>query len=489
MPWIIQLNFSWLDLANKSFLELIWYFIANGGWILLAMVCAWGSWKYWVFWRQGLFASKQSYVFLAIDIPKNNIQSPKAVENMFATIAGSHTPTDWWEKYMKGEFQIGFSFEIISIDGHIQYVIRTPVPFRQLVEASIYSQYPEAEITEVEDYTLAMDIKFPHDEYNLWGSDLDLYAPDYLPIRTYPEFEHQLSQEIKDPLAAVLEVMATFGPGEQLWFQIFAAPADVGWEAKGIKRINQLLGKKEESNKNLLDKITDVPLNVLTMASDQILGVSEPEKKKEERMMYFLPPIEKAEVDMIQKKVSKVGYNCKARMIYVAKKEVFKKGLGVSGTFGSLKQFSILGGNGFKPGANKTRALFFKNLRLPIMQNRILEVYKKRNPDTGKGLYTLNIEELASLYHFPYMEVKAATLKKVDSKKVSAPIGLPIDEGLAPKKIPAELLVEEPLIVEKIPIVDYDDDYFESRFAKDKTGKADRERKEKIMESMRQEKK
>ncbi|MFH0814706.1 MAG: hypothetical protein V1902_01250 [Candidatus Falkowbacteria bacterium] len=488
MPWTINLNFSWLDLANKPFLELIWYFIANGGWILLLMVCLWGSWRYWIFWRQGLFAAKQSYVFLAIDIPKNNEQSPKAVENMFATIAGSHTPPDWWEKYMKGEFQVGFSFELISIDGHIQYVIRTPVPFRQLVEASIYSQYPEAEITEVEDYTLAMDIKFPHDEYNLWGSDLDLYAPDYLPIRTYPEFEHQLSQEIKDPLAAVLEVLASFGPGEQLWLQIFAAPADVGWEAKGLKRINQLLGKEEESKKNLLDKITDVPLDILTMAGDQLMGAAAPEKPKEKRPVYFLPPIEKAEVDMIQQKISKVGYNCKLRMIYVGKKEVFKKGLGVSGTFGSLKQFAILGGNGFKPGENKTKALFFKSIRLPQMQNRIMEVYRQRNPDTGKGFYTLNIEELASLYHFPYMTVKAATLKKIDSKKVSAPFGLPIEEGIASrsKETSLELPIDEVPIAEKMLIVDYDDDYFENRFAKDKTGKTDKERKAKIIESMKE---
>jgi hypothetical protein len=386
---------------------------------------------------------------------------------------------------MKGEYQLGFSFEIVSLEGHIQYVIRTPVPFRQLVEASIYAQYPEAEITEVEDYTNAVDVNFPNDEWNLWGSDLDFYAPDYLPIRTYPEFEHQLSQEIKDPLASLLEVMATFGPGEQLWFQILAAPADVGWEKKGMKRINQLLGKKEVSKKNIFDHITDAPLNALTMISDQLTGAAPAVPKKEEKPMYFLPPIEDAEVKMIQRKISKVGWNCKLRMVYVGKREVFKKGLGVSGTFGALKQFAILGGNGFKPGENKTKALFFKNWVLPPLQNRVLEVYKKRNPDTGKGTYTMNVEELASLYHFPDLEVKAATLKKIDSKKVSAPIGLPVEEGVAPKVPTVELPVEE-AVPERVPVIDYDDDYFENRFAKDKTRERDKQRKEQVTESMKQ---
>jgi len=490
-PFEINIDFSWIELASHSIFYLMWYFFIHGGWILFLLVGVYGFFLIYMYRIQGKFAGKQTYVYLAIDIPKQNMQSPKAVENMFATLAGAHTPIEFHEKYFKGEFQLAFSFEIVSIEGHVQYVIRTPIHWRELVEASVYSQYPDAEITEVEDYTQAVNIKFPSDEYNLWGCDIDLYAPDYLPIRTYVEFEHSLSQEIKDPMAAILEVMNSIGSGEQLWFQIIAGPADLGWEQKGIKRIDQLMGKKGAMKKNILDHVSDVPLKTLSAVSEHVLGSPPAEQPKDDsKQMFFLPPLEDAEVKMIQHKVSKIGYDAKCRLIYLGKKEVFRKGLGVSGGYGAWKQFNIIGGNGFKPGKNKTKAILFKKLRLPILQNRILEVFKDRNPMTSKGPYALNIEELASLYHFPYLEVKAPLLKKVDSKKASAPVGLPVETEPAPTVPEPEDVetIHELSSTEKIPIIDYDDDYFESRFAKDKTRETDRKRKEDIMKKLKQQK-
>jgi len=498
LPFEITIDFSWVELAEKSFFELMWFFFIHGGWILFLISFIYGGLKLWLYWRQGLFAAKQNYIFLAVDIPRQNLQSPKAVENMFATLAGAHTPIEWHEKWFKGEFQLWFSFEIVSIEGHIQYVIRTPIHYRELVESAVYAQYPDAEIVEVEDYTQAMDIKFPSDEYNLWGADLDLYAPDYLPIRTYPEFEHPMSREIKDPLAAVLEVMSALGPGEHLWFQILAAPADLGWEKKGKKRIDEILGRKAPAKKHFLEKIVESPVKALTMISDQVLPKMEVGKKEEkkEAALPFLPPTEEAEIKAIQRKISKIGYNCKLRFIYLGKREVFRKGLGVSGGFGAWKQFSVIGGNGFKPGKNKTKVVLLKKWRLPRRQNRILEVFKKRFPDTGKGPYILNIEELASLYHFPYVEVKVPLVKKIESKKAAAPIGLPVEETTAPvtKEVVEKEVAEEkekvkeqqPEKIERMPVIDYDDDFFETRFAKDKTFKSDQERKKQIIKKIKQ---
>ena len=67
-----------------------------------------------------------------------------------------------------------FSFELVSIDGYIQYLIRTPKRYRDLIESAIYAQYPDAEISEAVDYTENIPHQYPDDEYGAWGTELNL---------------------------------------------------------------------------------------------------------------------------------------------------------------------------------------------------------------------------------------------------------------------------------------------------------------------------
>jgi len=49
----------------------------------------------------------------------------------------------------------------------------------------------------------------------------------------------------------------------------------------------------------------------------------------------------------------------------------------------------------------------------------------QQRPFWGKGII-LNVEELASLWHFPNIGVEAPMLPVVDAKKSGPPSGLPI---------------------------------------------------------------
>ena len=472
-------------LGAQPLYVIVWHFFVNGGWLLFVVAFLYGSWITFVHSRVIKFAGKQSYVFLAIDIPKNNLQTPRAVENIFNALAGAHSPRAWFEEKIKGEFQLGFSLEIVSIDGFVQYIIRTPVQFRNLVEAALYSQYPECEITEVSDYTKQFDdLTFPNDEYNLWGTDLVPVASEVYPIRTYVDFKELLDNEFKDPMAALLEIMSKIGKGEQLWFQILINPADIGWHKKGDKAINKILGIKEKYKPSLLDKITDAPLNAIAKTGDALFspffGTTEKEKEKEEKFsMMAVPPTQKKQVEAIMKKMDKVCYNTKVRYIYVGKKEVFKKGLGVAGVMGAIKQYGTTAFNALKPDKNKTQArIVFIDRRVAKKQNAILYYYKYRSMDSTGGSYLMNVEEIASLFHFPYIEYKASMVKKIESRRSVAPIGLPVTEDVK-GEAPAKKASSEKENV--VPVVDYDNDYFEERFAIDKTGKNDKERKQKIL--------
>lgn len=481
-------------LARMPLYESLWYLFIHGGWILFLIIFLWGMKELWMYWRETVFDSKQSYVFLAIDIPRLIEQSPKAVENIFAALAGAHNDPNLKEKYIDGYFQVGYSMEIVSIDGFVQYVVRTPVKFRELVEAAIYAQYPDAELTEVNDYATPVKVKFPDEEYNLWGADIQLVKPYYYPIRTYPEFEHQMTQELKDPLAALLEIMNRIGKGEQLWFQILIVPVlGKDWVAPAIKEMNKILGIKTEVKQTLLDKALTAPLTILQAAGEMLVGGEAGEKKEEKRdpnIMAYLPPDKKAQVEGIGRKTSKIAYKTKMRFVYFGRKEVFKKGLAVSGMFGALKQFNTEDLNSMKP-RKETKTVppyIFPKKRMGKKQNRILELYKSRSMDSFGDAFYMNIEELASLWHFPTIETKAPLVQKIDSKKAGAPM-----------KLPTEMMEERPILGTPIisgkkkqkvgkskakfePLIDFATDDFEKRFAVDKTGQTTAARKKLIKE-------
>ena len=187
---VINLDLAQLaELTNISTAEALWRILFwYGGALPLAIVFIWGVLQLWLYDRQGKFAAKQKYILLALDIPQNNAQSPRAVENMFAYLNGAQKSINLMEKWWEGAYQLSFSFEIVSIEGYIQFLIRTPESFRAFIETAIYTQYPDAEISQVEDYIIGTPDYFPNPEYDLWGSEFILTANPAFPIKLYEEF-------------------------------------------------------------------------------------------------------------------------------------------------------------------------------------------------------------------------------------------------------------------------------------------------------------
>ena len=105
-----------------------------------------------VYNQQRKYLSKFHHVLLAIDIPKGNEQTPKAVESIFAHLHGLHKNPPWIEK-VEGFVVPEVSLEIVGIEGQSQFLIQCREDARDLLEAAIYAQYPDAAITEVRDYT------------------------------------------------------------------------------------------------------------------------------------------------------------------------------------------------------------------------------------------------------------------------------------------------------------------------------------------------
>lgn len=424
-------------LLEQGLFGLLGHLFVWGGYLLLVFVFIYLAIQYYQEYRENKYTADWRWVVLAIDIPALNVQTPKAIEQMFAHLAGAFDKPNIAAKYRGGYKQRWFSFEIISIEGYIQFIVRTEAGMQKLVEAALYAQYPEAEITEVEDYVTGVPDEYPNDTYDMWAADFGLAEDDAYPIRSYHDFEHSISKDtvLKDPMGALLESFSHIGPGEQMWLQIIVEPTDNSWKEKSIKKIKELIGEKTKPKVTALQKMMDVPLNSIGNFSDQIYSVVEPAKKDDggdKNELKYLTPGQTKLVEAMEQKISMIGFKTKLRGVYLARKEVFNPSRGVHALIGAMNQYNIPTANSLVPKSGVSASYFFKERRTAERKKLFMKAYKKRKLKIGANPFILNVEELATIWHFPMSHVKTPLVQKVEVKQSEPPVGLPIERVMPP---------------------------------------------------------
>ena len=371
------------------------------------------------------------WVVLEILIPKEVRKSPKAMEQVFAGLHGVYAiPIKWHQRVFKGKIPDWFSFEMVGRGGETHFYIRTLSKYKNLVESHIYAQYPEAEIMEVPDYINNTPQFLPNDKYDLYGAELILNKPDAFPIRTYPEFEEKSSspEDVKriDPMASLSELFSTLHPGEQIWIQILGGPAGDGWIKRGQAEIDKIMGKIPQKKGDFLsDMVFSIDKAISSIGSDPETAVVKKEERKER---VELSPGKHDILKAIEKSFDKLGYDTGIRFVYIGPRDAFHQAH-VAGVMGAFRQYSSQNLNGFK--MNKYTLTFAKGLfkasKLLRKKVAIFQSYKERKLYTlGFMKYTLNTEELATIYHFPDIGVRSPLLPRVEAKTGEPPTGLPI---------------------------------------------------------------
>lgn len=401
------------------------------------------------------FAQKK--VLLEIKMPKEVLKPLKSMEQVFSAIWGNvFDPPDWFEYWFEGKDLDSIQLEMIGLGGEPHLYVRCTEGRRNAIESSIYSQYPEAEISIVDDYTKYVPQDIPNKDWELWGTDYIMSKSDVFPIKTYPKFfeETESAKEEKriDPLATLLEGMAKLVPGEQLWIQVAASPvlsvADIkeggtyDFVAKG-RAVADKLAKRDkppESRPLLTEAFEEV-------AYGKVPGP--PEKKVEIFPAELrLTPGEREIVESVEGKVSKRCFQCNIRFIYLAKRDVYFGGAkGIP--FGFFNQFATENLNALRPWTKTITKIkqyitvlkrpipifsLLRARRVLIRKRRLFFRYIRRMPalfprSSGPASFILNTEELATLFHFPGRAVAAAPfVSRVESKRGEAPPGLPMEE-------------------------------------------------------------
>lgn len=413
MTFVLDIS-DLLEIANDP-LALMWFMFAHGGWIILLTVVGVRLFHQerdkWLDRVRAAYDAKRVWVLLHVAIPRDNTQSPKAVEQIISELSVAYSDIDFDAKWKEGKTPDLFSLEIATEKGVVNYYIRTQEKYRDLVEAALYAQYPQAEIMEVEDYATALP-QFPNPGYELWGTEFVLIDDQHTPIRTHAQFDSS-----HDPIAGMIEAMGRVALNEHAWFQIVLTPISDGWREGGLK----VLGLAKPPTPTKTQEILTKTLETISYVSDQITGFEGggggDDKKTE------ASDLDKMKATGVHSKISKIGYKVTMRYLYWGPKDVFAPNRGASPFVGALKQFNTLGGNGFKQdGSMTTKA--GTPLELAKKQNAIASYYKGRTMD-GSPEFILNVEELATLWHFPVVDLKTPMVSNTNLRQSEPPRDLP----------------------------------------------------------------
>jgi len=405
-------------------IKLLLYF----GWIPVFAVLFRGLAEIYKDQKQTEWVGKQPQVLLAIDIPREGEQSPKAVENIFAACMGAKSSPNFKEAWFQGKMPRPLSFELVSVDGYIQFYVRINTRHRDLIESAIYAQYPDAEIREAEDYVETVPKEYPDEDFDMHGYEFVLEKPSYLPIRTWLSYEHSLSQELKDPLGVLLEGLSKLQTGEQIWIQIIIEPISQSWKKQGDKFINDTFGIKEEVKDHPAEKVANTVLSVPKAILQEVVGseegASDSGMMPEDMWKAFkVTEMERDVVKQVVQKIAKVGFNTKIRYIYVGRREVFKKGMRNDMVKAYFRQFHHLNLNRFGTDGNVVPKddYFWQHWTYARRQNNLMSAYRARHWIKGASPSILNTEELATIWHFPAREIKAPMLQKTVSRRAEPP--------------------------------------------------------------------
>jgi len=363
-------------------------------------------------WREYLlqsFLAGVKWVTLEIRLPREIMKSPAAMEVVLNAFNQPGAGNKYNQKF-KGFVRLWSSLELVCIGGKLRFLVHIPANFRNQVEAQFYAQYPGVEITETEDYTAAINYLEPDTDWEVFGVEFRKARKEtYIPIKTYYDFgigpDKNVKEEVKtDPITATLEALGSVPPDHQMWLQILI-----------------MSPKADDTGAPLWKKDADEYLKKLYEPGEKFKTVSPPDREVAEA---------------VTRAVSKPAFDVGIRGMYVAKKDKFNMGIG-GAIGGALKQYGSVHLNSFKPVASaaseptllRERYQELYGTKTKRLKQLFFDAYRNRGyfyDPHDRPTYTMNYEELATIWHLPGSVAATPALDRLESKAAEPPANLPV---------------------------------------------------------------
>ncbi len=396
----------------------------------------------WHEYRQERFIMGIKWVLLEIQVPRDIIKTPTAMELIFSSAFYHKSQKGFWEQYIIGAPWFWFSLELVSIEGRVHFFVRTPTRLRGLVETQIYAQYPQAKIIETDDYAYKVDQYKENGNWNIWGCEFTKKRHDAEPIKTYKQVDELKSgtkEEFKvDPITPTIEYLGSLPKGQQVWIQII-----IRQSIKKYKSLNS--NKKVDFDVAALEHIKFRLAPYTKIGKGSGLGGRD---SQEVRAPSYIDPLVKLMVINMQQ----LHFDCGIRLVALADKRYVSEA-----DFGNLRRdVRLLFRQYAAPNLNqleRTNSTQFDapwadptGLALGKIKKRMLNFYRMRTffhppiqnslnyptlisnffPSHKPNIFVVSVEELATIFHFPGMVSSTPSFKRVESKIAKPPTNLPV---------------------------------------------------------------
>ena len=395
----------------------------------------------WHHYRQENFIVGIKWILLEIQVPRDVIKSPAAMELIFSNAFYQKSMKGFWEQYVQGAPWFWFSLEMVSIDGKVHFYIRTPSRMRDLVETQIYAQYPQAKVVESDDYAMHVSQFSKNGEWYMWGCEYDKLLHDARPLKTYRDMEEMESgtkEEFKvDPITPTVEFLGSLSQGEQVWIQIIIRQT--------IKTYHSHHSKKHIVFADAaLEHLEEIQTPYTRVHEGSGIGGTD---AKEIRAPAQLDPI----VKTIVRNLEQIHFDAGIRVVVLAKKDLVSEE-----KFNNTRRDSRLMWRQYAaPSLNELNRIHPTQfdapwsdptgLALVKLKKRLLDFYRLRTffhppiqysfkypkvlsaffPSNPPSIFVLSAEELATIFHFPGMVSETPSFKRIESKIAKPPSNLP----------------------------------------------------------------
>ena len=288
------------------------------------------------------------------------------------------------------------SFEYTAHANEIYFYIVVPRKSKLLVEKQIIGFYPDCLIEETSEINIFENRK------SVLGEAMILKKGDEFPIRTYQKLE-------SDSMNAILSALGRLSENTSATIQILLKPEDDNWQ----NRIKKMI-RKEEKNPGKRRYISFNPLVWMRGFLEIFFQDPEEKNKKDEPEVDEKDPID--DEGLMKEKVKKTGFLVMVRVIVTADDDAIANAE-LRNIISSFSQFA-------SPAYNRFRPMRHKSLSV------LIQYFILRQFAWWQKNFLLNIEEIATLFHFPHSKYnKQPEIKWQHFRVVKAPTNIP-HEGL-----------------------------------------------------------
>ncbi|MGC9031164.1 MAG: type IV secretory system conjugative DNA transfer family protein [Minisyncoccia bacterium] len=291
------------------------------------------------------------------------------------------------------------ALEISSKRGERETVFYVAVPnyLENSFEKLIQGVYPKALVEKIpQDYTI-----FQPGGKNM-GGILFLEKTHFLPLATYKTLE-------KDPISLITNAFDKIEEFQGAAIQIILKPTKSKFKSAGEKLIKNL-----KEGMDLNDAIFNIETPIIYKILNSILNFifSIHKNKEEQKINEKEKKINEELISLIKNKIQKEVFEVNINIVVSAKTNSECQNI-LQGLVYAFSQFSIYGNNSF----------VFKNLTGKKLKKLIYD-FAFRNFNK-KHKIILNLEEIASIFHFPGSKLEIPYIKTHKVIETAPPIELP----------------------------------------------------------------